>query len=47
MTDLLIRTDFSYIIILAMAMFLYFSILYILRDPNLPKKKLFKSKETK
>jgi hypothetical protein len=47
MTDLLIKTDFSYIIILAMAMFLYFSILHILRDPNLPKKKFFKSKETK
>jgi hypothetical protein len=41
------ETDYGYIIILITAMFMYFSILHILRDPNLPKKKFFKSKDTK
>jgi hypothetical protein len=41
------ETSYGYIIILSIAMFMYFSIMHILRDPNLPKKKFFKSKDTK
>jgi|LakMenEpi08Jun12_1017391.scaffolds.fasta_scaffold00011_6 hypothetical protein len=40
-------TPYIYVLVFTTVMFMYFSIMHILRDPNLPKKKFFKSKDTK
>lgn len=43
----LFESDFSYVIILVIALFMYFSILHILRDPNSREEEYFKSKDVK